>query len=91
MELGFLRTVGMTRSQVSRQVLLEAIILGLVGSILGIGFGYLLARGLTKLLGSVLDEELNIPSDPTRDSGGKSDIRRECNINCCHHSCLAGW
>ena len=63
-ELGFLRTVGMTRSQVSRQVLLEAIILGLVGSILGIGFGYLLARGLAKLLGSVLDEELNILQVP---------------------------
>jgi putative ABC transport system permease protein len=57
-ELGFLRTVGMTRAQITRQVLLEAILLGLVGSIFGIGFGLLLARGLTQVLGSVLEEDL---------------------------------
>ncbi len=57
-EFGFLRTVGMTRGQITRQVLLEAIVLGLLGTVLGIGFGYLLARGSTGLLASLLEEEL---------------------------------
>ncbi len=64
-ELGFLRTVGMTRGQITRQVLLEAIILGSIGSILGVGFGYLLAQGLTNLLGSVLEESMgNLQTPP---------------------------
>lgn len=64
-ELGYLRTVGMTRGQITRQVLLEAIMLGLVGSILGVGFGYLLAQGLTDLLGSVLEESMgNLQTTP---------------------------
>jgi putative ABC transport system permease protein len=56
-EFGFLRTVGMTRGQITRQVLLEAVVLGLIGAILGVGFGYLLARGSTSLLASLLEEE----------------------------------
>jgi putative ABC transport system permease protein len=45
-EIGMMRTIGMTRDQVTRQILIEAVILGVTGSVLGIGFGVLLARGL---------------------------------------------
>ena len=57
-EFGMLRTVGMTRSQVTGQVLLEAAILGIFGSILGVGLGVLLSRGLTNLMGVILNQPL---------------------------------
>ncbi len=44
-EFGMLRTVGMTRNQVTRQVLFEATFLGILGSALGVGLGIFLARG----------------------------------------------
>jgi len=45
-EIGMMRTIGMTREQVTRQILIEAAILGVAGSVLGIACGVLLARGL---------------------------------------------
>lgn len=57
-EFGMLRTVGMTRSQVTRQVLLEAGLLGVIGSILGLGLGIMLSRGLTSLMESLLGQDL---------------------------------
>ena len=45
-EIGMMRTIGMTREQVTRQLLVEAAILGVTGSVLGIGCGIMLARGL---------------------------------------------
>lgn len=45
-EIGMLRAVGSTRRQIMAMVLLEAGLLGVVGSILGVLFGLLLARGL---------------------------------------------
>jgi putative ABC transport system permease protein len=53
-ELGLLRTLGMTRFQVLGLVLAEALALGLIGSIIGIGFGVVLARGLIWMLGAVV-------------------------------------
>jgi putative ABC transport system permease protein len=53
-----LRTVGMTRQQVMRQILTEASILGIVGSVLGIGFGILLSRGLIQLMEVLLAQEV---------------------------------
>ena len=46
-EFGMLRTIGMTRGQVTSQLLLEATILGVFGSILGVGLGVFLSRGMT--------------------------------------------
>jgi putative ABC transport system permease protein len=57
-EIGMLRTVGMTRRQVMRQILTEAGILGVVGSVLGIGFGILLSRGLIRLMELLLAQEV---------------------------------
>jgi putative ABC transport system permease protein len=45
-ELALLRAIGASRGQVLRVVLGEALILGLTGSIVGIGLGVLLAAGL---------------------------------------------
>ncbi|GAB3268592.1 ABC transporter permease [Kineosporia babensis] len=52
-ELALLRAVGASRGQVLRVVLGEAAILGLVGSLLGLGLGILLAAGLQALVESV--------------------------------------
>jgi putative ABC transport system permease protein len=57
-EFGMLRTVGMTRSQVTRQVLFEAGLLGITGSFLGVGLGILLSRGLTGLMETLLGQDL---------------------------------
>jgi putative ABC transport system permease protein len=50
-ELGMLRALGATRAMVARSVILEAVLLGLVGSVLGLALGYGMARGLIYLFG----------------------------------------
>jgi putative ABC transport system permease protein len=57
-EYGLLRTIGMTRPQVIRQVLVEAGLLGLGGSAVGSGIGVLLARGLTQAMALLLNQDL---------------------------------
>ena len=59
-EFGMLRTIGMTRRQLVTQVIVEAVILGTLGSIFGIILGLLSAQGLTKLMGSLLGTDLNV-------------------------------
>jgi putative ABC transport system permease protein len=51
-ELALLRAVGASRRQISRSVLLEAAVVGLVGSAIGIAGGVSLAYGLRALLNS---------------------------------------
>ncbi|MGH1564342.1 ABC transporter permease [Mumia sp. DW29H23] len=51
-ELALLRALGASRRQVSRSVLLEAFVVGLVGSTLGVLLGIGLAQGLTALFKS---------------------------------------
>ncbi|MFD9442520.1 ABC transporter permease [Streptomyces sp. NPDC060006] len=50
-ELGLLRALGADRRQVRRSVLTEAMLLGLVGSTLGLAAGIGLAAGLIELMG----------------------------------------
>ncbi|MEN8655595.1 FtsX-like permease family protein [Streptomyces sp. 21So2-11] len=52
-EIGLMRALGSSRKQINRSVLVEALLLGIVGSILGIGAGVGLAVGLMKLMGSL--------------------------------------
>jgi putative ABC transport system permease protein len=52
-ELATLRTLGATRRQVLRSVVLEAFVLGLVASAIGLGLGVGLAHGLKKLFASL--------------------------------------
>ncbi|GHD63748.1 membrane protein [Streptomyces mirabilis] len=49
-EIGLMRAIGSSRKQVNRSVLVEATLLGVFGSILGVGAGVGLAIGLMKLM-----------------------------------------
>jgi len=50
-EIGLMRALGSSRRQVNRSVLIEAVMLGVVGSVLGIGGGIGIAIGLMNLMG----------------------------------------
>jgi putative ABC transport system permease protein len=63
-EIGMLRAVGMNRRQILGMVLAEAGLLALLGSIIGLGAGYWLARGLIGLLGDVVTTEQGSISVP---------------------------
>ncbi|MFI9822978.1 ABC transporter permease [Streptomyces sp. NPDC052013] len=52
-EIGLMRAIGSSRKQVNRSVLAEALLLGVVGSVLGVGAGVGLAVGLMKLMGQM--------------------------------------
>jgi putative ABC transport system permease protein len=43
-EIGMLRSIGLTRGQTMVMVLAEALLMGLIGGVLGLGFGILLTR-----------------------------------------------
>ena len=60
-EFAMLRTLGASRNQVLRSVLIEAALMGLVASLLGIGFGILLAVGLNALFTAV---GVDLPTAP---------------------------
>ncbi|HEY8984617.1 MAG TPA: FtsX-like permease family protein [Streptomyces sp.] len=51
-EIGLMRAIGSSRKQVNRSVLIEAFLLGVVGSVLGVGAGIGVAVGLMKLMNS---------------------------------------
>ncbi|GHB84413.1 membrane protein [Streptomyces cirratus] len=52
-EIGLMRAIGADRKQINRSVLVEAFLLGVVGSVLGVGAGVGLAVGLMKLMGQM--------------------------------------
>ncbi|MHC3461955.1 ABC transporter permease [Streptomyces flavovirens] len=52
-EIGLMRAIGSSRKQVNRSVLVEAVLLGVVGSALGVAAGIGLAVGLMKAMGAV--------------------------------------
>ncbi|MCX4762686.1 FtsX-like permease family protein [Streptomyces sp. NBC_01275] len=49
-EIGLMRAIGSSRKQVNRSVLAEALLLGVVGSVLGVGAGVGIAVGLMRLM-----------------------------------------
>ncbi|EGX56183.1 ABC transporter integral membrane protein [Streptomyces zinciresistens K42] len=49
-EIGLMRAIGSSRRQVNRSVLAEALLLGIIGSVLGVGAGVGIAVGLMKLM-----------------------------------------
>jgi putative ABC transport system permease protein len=63
-ELALLRAIGASRGQVMRSVLGEAVLIGVVGSVLGIGLGLLIAVGakaaIRGLLGADIGSDLPI-------------------------------
>lgn len=52
-EIGLMRAIGSSRKQVNRSVLVEALLLGVVGSVAGVAAGVGLAVGLMKLMSSM--------------------------------------
>ncbi|MGW4567543.1 ABC transporter permease [Streptomyces sp. NPDC004561] len=52
-EIGLMRAIGSSRKQVNRSVLVEALLLGVIGSVLGVGAGVGIAVGLMKLMGNM--------------------------------------
>ncbi|WP_338495685.1 FtsX-like permease family protein [Streptomyces sp. SJL17-4] len=52
-EIGLMRAIGSSRKQVNRSVLIEALLLGLFGSVAGVAAGVGLAVGLMKLMSSI--------------------------------------
>ncbi|MFJ9340083.1 ABC transporter permease [Streptomyces sp. NPDC101733] len=52
-EIGLMRAIGADRRQINRSVLVEAFLLGVFGSLLGVGAGIGLAVGLMKLMGQM--------------------------------------
>ncbi|MFE7777987.1 ABC transporter permease [Streptomyces sp. NPDC057445] len=52
-EIGLMRAIGSSRKQVNRSVLVEALLLGIVGSVAGVAAGVGLAVGLMELMSSM--------------------------------------
>jgi putative ABC transport system permease protein len=63
-EIGMLRTIGMTRGQVTRRIMIEAVVLGVLGSVLGIIGGLLLAGGLIRAMAALIAREVPETSIP---------------------------
>src|SRR5215470_9932214 len=55
-EIGILRALGATRSQIQRLFFLESITAGLVGSAIGAGVGILMASAITSYMSTVLEQ-----------------------------------
>jgi putative ABC transport system permease protein len=65
-EIGLLRALGVSRRQVLRLVMIEAALLGAIGSILGVIFGLIMAQGLIALMATITATEIvtvSIPAD----------------------------
>ncbi|MFI8514817.1 ABC transporter permease [Streptomyces sp. NPDC085460] len=52
-EIGLLRAIGSSRKQINRSVLVEAVLLGVIGSVAGVAAGVGLAVGLMKLMSTM--------------------------------------
>jgi putative ABC transport system permease protein len=64
-EIAILRTLGVERFNVQRIFLNEAILLGLIGSLIGIAFGYGLAVGTNQIMMSIAATTYGLLSTPT--------------------------
>ena len=66
-EVGLLRAAGATRRQVTRFMLSQALVVGVLGSVLGLGLGALLAAGMVlyvRTIGSITLQRPAIPPMP---------------------------
>ena len=54
--LGSLRALGMTRGEIFSIILIEAGLLGVIGTILGLGLGYLLGRGAVQMVTTSIND-----------------------------------
>ncbi len=69
-DIGMLRALGATRGTITGMILAEGLLQGIIGSALGLGFGYLFGAGLLKLMSPMIGKFLNINmSDPVVSPG----------------------
>jgi putative ABC transport system permease protein len=61
-ELGLLRAAGATRSQLTSFILLQAVVIGVLGTIVGVAFGAILATAMSAWLRTIGSVELGSPS-----------------------------
>ncbi|NJN83153.1 MAG: ABC transporter permease, partial [Caldilineaceae bacterium] len=54
--IGSLRALGMTRREIYALILLEALVLGLIGSAIGLAFGVLLGRGAVQMVTQTIND-----------------------------------
>jgi putative ABC transport system permease protein len=55
-EIGILRALGATQSQVRRLFLLESLVAGTIGSVLGVAAGILMAVGVARYMGTLIEQ-----------------------------------
>lgn len=60
-EIGVLRALGATRAQIRGLFLIESAVLGLAGSVIGLAFGILLARGSSSYISGFLEQVYGVP------------------------------
>jgi putative ABC transport system permease protein len=65
-EIGVLRAIGVEGEQVQRMFLIESVLMGLVGSAAGVAIGFLMARGATHIMSSVVSSMYNLASTAER-------------------------
>lgn len=65
-ELGLLRAAGATRVQLMSFILVQAVVIGVVGSLAGVGLGVILAGAVAVMVGTVGDVPLTGPSVDVR-------------------------
>jgi putative ABC transport system permease protein len=65
-EIGILRALGATRGQTRALFLGEAAALGVIGSLLGVGLGILLANGMTGYINSVMKDAYGLAEQSTQ-------------------------
>lgn len=63
-EIGMLRTIGMTQAQLLRQILGEALVLGILGATLGVALGIVLAQGLVRLMELLVNQPVTTSRVP---------------------------
>lgn len=63
-EIGMLRTLGATRGQITGLIIAEAALLGVFGSVIGLGFGVALSRGLSRSMAAVTVTEITETAIP---------------------------
>jgi len=63
-EIGILRALGATRGQIRTLFLTESLVAGLVGSVCGVGFGVVIARGMTQSIGDLIQGVYGVAQNP---------------------------
>jgi|CXWL01.1.fsa_nt_gi putative ABC transport system permease protein len=89
-QIGILRAVGVTRSNVRRMFLAEAAVMGLVGSAVGVGVGYALAGISMRFVGGVTASFYGFISSP-QEVGFNSAFALQALIAGIVTSLIAAW